>query len=336
MTPKEHETLLTAIKSNFKKSQSEIKHCYYPNCKQKPIQSHSISKKRILEKISDDGIVLMPDVSTLLSTGKLVEIGVGQASTLKCFCHEHDQKIFAPIDDKDYTIGNKEQEFLFAFRAASREFLTKEAAVQSNLNWKNSPYISMNETEVLDEFNIGQQLSIKDQSKTQKIFIDTYEKQKFNILRTVCVTIDGAYPIAASASFNLETDIEGNVINNVLGPDYNTQMMPCFLTLFPQDHKTFCLISYFSRNRKAYAFLNDINDKNHQEKCIIISNLLVSYVENFAINPTYWQSFPDKNKFLDVLLSSVMPHASLIEDRNFNLFTNAECSNQTNVSALTH
>lgn len=305
----------------FKKSQSEVRHCYCPGCKQPPIQSHSISKERVLNTISEKGQVLMLDKFSLLAN-ELVEVGVGQASTVKCFCSEHDQKIFAPIDNKDYTAGDKEQEFLFAFRAAARELLVKEAAVQVCNHWKKLDYYGNDAavTAILDEINVGQLLSVKDQNETRAIFTDTYQKHKFNAVCTMCIVFDGWYPVAASSSFCIERDLDGSLVNDVLVSGYNTRVKPCFLTIFPQKDKTYCLISYFNRDRKTYSFLNNIGDKSDQEKGVIVSNLLVGYAENLTIRPSFWQAFDNKEAFFAVRATSLMPHTSLIEDDSLNLF----------------
>lgn len=305
----------------FKKSQSEVKHCYYPDCKQPPIQSHSISKERVLGAVSEEGQVMMPDRFSPLAK-KMVKVGIGQASTVKCFCGEHDQKIFAPIDNEDYIIGNKEQEFLFAFRAAAREFLVKEAAVRTCNHWREPEYYGGDRVAVafIDELNEGQMLSIKDQDKTRCIFVDTYQKQKFNVIRTICIALDGWHPVAASSSFCIEVDSDGNLVNDVLESGYDTEVKPCFLTVFPQGDKTYCLISYFNRDRKTYNFLNSISSKDNQEKGVIVSNILVGYAENLAIGPSFWQTFDNKDAFFTVRATSLIPHMSLVEDSSLNLF----------------
>ena len=305
----------------FKKAQADVKHCYYLGCKQLPIRSHSISEQRVLSEISENGEVLTLDKFSLQSKA-LVPAGIKQASTVKCFCCEHDQKIFAPIDNKDYVIGDKEQEFLFAFRAAAREFLVKEAAVQTCDHWKKPEHYGNNRAAVafIDDLNKGQMLSIKDQSETRCVFMDTYQKQKFNAIRTVSVTLDGWHPVAASSSFCIEVDFDGNLVNDVLESGYNTKVKPCFLTIFPQKDKTYCLISYFNHDRKTYNFLNDINNKDNQEKGIIVSNLLVGYAENVAIGPSFGQTFVNKEAFFAVRATSLIPHTSLVEDSGLNLF----------------
>lgn len=79
------------------------------------INSHSISNKRILNKISDNGHVITYEV--ILKSGKLYfdfkEKGINNVSTFPGFCSEHDSDIFRLIDYFDYIEGDQQQEFLF-------------------------------------------------------------------------------------------------------------------------------------------------------------------------------------------------------------------------------
>lgn len=47
--------------------------------------------------------------------------GRKKATTFTGFCDYHDSKIFSPIENEDYVEENKEQEFLFAYRALAYE-----------------------------------------------------------------------------------------------------------------------------------------------------------------------------------------------------------------------
>ncbi len=95
------------------------------------IKAHSIQENKILKKIAVNGHVAMVAndritmVDGQIDTDNLVKIefiGKGKATTFQGFCREHDLEIFKPIELKDYIAGNKEQNFLFAYRNLAKEF----------------------------------------------------------------------------------------------------------------------------------------------------------------------------------------------------------------------
>ncbi len=314
----------------MKDSAITTKGCYFPKCKNNPIKAHSISNNKLLRGISEKGIVLRVDW-TPEEGCHLTKCGRGLASTFKGFCDEHD-KIFENIDTKDYTVGDIKQEFLFAMRGAAKELNAKETASASTnaiLSGNNRQGLCVIE-ELEDEmkvFNIGQCISIRDQNETKSILIDTLSKKKYHVLESARFVLDGYYPIVASSSFNMELDNDGNIINNVFPEAYSEKMKPCFFTLFPQGDKTFCIISYFRKHRRDYQFLKSLEDAKDTDKKVLISNILASYVENFFIKPSYWESlnYKTKKQLRYLLNKTILREASqrfvaLIEDAEFNIF----------------
>lgn len=314
----------------MKDSAIAVKGCYFPKCKNTPIKAHSISNNKLLKKISENGVVLRVDWSP--NEGfHLTTCGRGLASTFKGFCDEHD-KIFESIDTKDYTIGDIEQEFLFAMRGAAKELNAKEVAATSTeaiLSGNNRQGFCVVEElrGAMKEFDIGQRLSIKDQNETKRVLIDTFFKKKYHVLESARLIMDGYYPIVASSSFNMELDSDGNIVNNVFSEAYSEKMKPCFFTLFPQGDKTFCIISYFGKYRNDYQFLKNFEGASNVDKKVFISNILAQYVENFFVNPQYWKSLNYETKSqLDYLLNRTIlretsqKFTAPIEDTKFNIF----------------
>lgn len=259
--------------------------------------------------------------------GSLIETGRGVASTFSGFCGDHD-KIFHPIDNKDYTPGDTEQEYLFAFRAAAKEFTTRNALVHAtdtrmaNNQDQEFPLDDLG-LEMVDIFKRGFDMGLEDQKATRGTFVDTFLKTKYNVIETATLEIDEELPIAVSSTFNLEMTYEGDLINDLSPAGYGTRMKPCFLTIFPQGGKTYGLISYLRRDRGSYGFLKDLNDLDDGEKKVILSNLLTAHTENFTAEPTYWESLSDetKDKYSKLFANTMKAkHAPFVADATFSLF----------------
>lgn len=101
-------------------------------------------------------------------------------------------------------------------------------------------------------------------------------------------------------------------------------MAPLFLTVFPQNGKTYIILSYFARNKRRYKFLSEqILPKSVDEQKNIISNIIISYAENTAFSPILWRQFNRETQrkieemFFDTINDFDKP---LVWDKSLNLF----------------
>jgi hypothetical protein len=257
-------------------------------------------------------------------SGTLVETGRGAASTFGGFCGNHD-KIFHPIDNEDYSTGDLKQEYLFAMRAAAKELSTK-LTVQHTLNeqlQKGNLAGYPIDTTHLEIYSKGVDLGVKDLQSFRKVFIDTFPKSKFGVIETKVIVTDRELAMAASSTFNLELSPDGKVINDLSPSGYGNRVKPWFITVFPQNGKTYCLISYYRKDRKDFQFLDDMSKQSEAEKEVLISNLITGFTENFVMNPTHWRnlSYTTKTKYAEIYEGSMLTGPrDIIFDEAFNLY----------------
>jgi hypothetical protein len=113
--------------SNLRR-ESRVKECFCVSDQcSSIIKAHSIQNNRILKQIAEDGVVIQlqlvdNDGQTSIDIEK---IGRKVATISTNFCGFHDTNLFLPIESKDYQKNDKEQEFLFAYRAFAKEYHTK-------------------------------------------------------------------------------------------------------------------------------------------------------------------------------------------------------------------
>ena len=171
-------------------SMSATKGCYFIGCDQPTIRAHSISNKRLLLKLSKDGQVMHFDKNSS-DWGSLTETGRNAATTFQGMCGDHD-KIFHPIDNEDYSLNNAEQEYLFAMRAAAKEFSTRSGmvhATQERLATNQDQEFPMDDIglQMMDLFKPGFDLGLEDQKITRGMFIDTFKNGKYNVIETAVI-----------------------------------------------------------------------------------------------------------------------------------------------------
>ncbi|SDD22410.1 hypothetical protein [Halanaerobium congolense] len=329
------------FRSYFKK-QSQHKKCFYRDCKDKPILSHSIQNNKILNEIAKDGNVLKVEIEHSYEESKFVlkKEGRSTASTFKGFCGKHDNKIFTPIEEYDYKIGNKKQDFLFAYRALAKEYHIKKSVynmAEHFIDLSNEEYeevcnycdIETRDKDTLDKkfkkILLGTGDNLEKLENYKKIMNINLDKERYYKIQSDVVKLPNNHSITASSMFFMEYDNQGNLIN-----DFNrfTNMKPMFFTIFPQKNFTYIIFSYFKTDKNYYDFINSqiISQEVNFQKTII-SNILAIYVENFFVSPLLWEFLDEevKESFLYIFSNNIDFRAeSLLLDRNINLFINFE------------
>lgn len=276
--------LLSSIKRD-----SRIKECFCisDQCAAIIKRAHSIQNNRILTRIAENGFVIQLkslDIEGVFSVDP-EEIGRKAATISTNFCDFHDTKIFPPIESNNYQRNNKEQEFLFAYRAFAKEYHVKRES-------KNFYEIArqLDGGKYRDWFDLalkGTKIALEQMEREKIQFNNALNHSDFGIVGTYIIEFHGFYEIAASSSFAIEYDLNGNQINDL--SNFSKELKLTFLTVFPQGNKTFILISFYRKNKKIFSFIsNQIMKRSINEQKVIISNLLLAHVENLVLSPRLW------------------------------------------------
>lgn len=120
------------IKNIFKR-----KMCLYfdhETCDSEIIRSHTIQKRRALDRIALDGHVYgfgqTKKIDQFSNALSLQKISINDASTFYGFCKKHDNELFDVLDDSDFFPTIK-QAYLITYRTLIRELYTKNAATKT-------------------------------------------------------------------------------------------------------------------------------------------------------------------------------------------------------------
>lgn len=267
----------------------------------KPIGSHSISESRILKKISVDNHVW--HYSPSMEIGKR---SIKDVSVFGGFCHKHDS-IFYPIDNNDYTPGNREQEFLFFYRTFCRSFSNKTTLIKTY-----KQLIDFSEKDELGRINpyfdrvnissiqkswivfccnqeIKKEERILQNLKSLKNTIDHYYKVKrFDRVKSLVIEFDGEYGLAVGACSDIGMDFNGNSL---------PKDIPLSFTIFPQNNRTYTILSFLSKQSIYLDFLNTglLNEREKWQKRLI-SYFIANSTDNWALSPAIWDKLSDKTK----------------------------------------
>ena len=289
-------------KLNYEKQKSRISECIWGefqenSCKGKIVKAHSIQRRKILEKISDNGLIQTLELIT--ENGKLVtsfeSIGIAKFSTFTGFCQKHDKEIFQPIEDKIFN-QELEQKYIYAYRAVTKEYHTKKESLHitdkrlTELNNNNNQEMIF----PLQMKLIQDGMSLLEFKDISKFFQDNINKKVFLGMKNYYISFDQEYPIACSSTFipyydfignPLFTDEEKQQISLNANEPKDTKYL--FVNIFPENGKTHILISHFKNQKKKYKFLSKLIKLDGKNLKINISNMIINYIENIAFSPIY-------------------------------------------------
>jgi hypothetical protein len=118
----------------------------------------------------------------------------------------------------------------------------------------------------------------------------------------------------------LPYDVNGNSIKKVSSNHYKA---PLFITIFPQNGKTFVLLSYLKKDTGHFSFIErQIVNSGINLQQIIISNIVAKYISNFYISPLRWNSLSkiERDEITKNLNFSLSSGGSSFLDTDLNLF----------------
>lgn len=221
--------------------------------------AHSIQRRKILKNLSENNSVKQFKLNRF---EKNFDIPIKFASTFYGFCDCHD-KMFDPIEKKDYS-GDIEQNFLFAYRA-----------------FVYSSHIKL----VFNEFyDYGSQV-LNDINNTKKIFNKSILKKDYSIVVTDVIVFNYEYPIVVVSTSDLDYDYNGKDIVHS-----DSRMEEFFLTVLPQNGKTYILFSYFRDDSNLYGdIINQI--KKRTDIRSDLSVLIAGHCENVFFKPSYYEKY---------------------------------------------
>lgn len=130
-----HMYSLTAKHKEFFKVKECLAEADQASCSGQIVRAHILSRSQ-LKLIAENGhVIAVPNeaiaVMRMQRTGfEVAEIGIGDFSTLNCFCAAHDKRLFAPIEDLPMTFS-PEQLALLHYRAIIAEFYQRRSQSDS-------------------------------------------------------------------------------------------------------------------------------------------------------------------------------------------------------------
>lgn len=309
------DSALKQIKSNFGL-------CLWPEfkCTEKAIKAHSIQNAQILDLISEDGHLLMPEISLSLKSPPTInfnKVGKNKATTFTGLCSKHDKELFKPLDDHPFNQSDKQQLFLLAYKSVMRELWVKIKTardIQNQfLHTKNSNSFPNKEAHDYAENKAAIFMIEAYAFNVYKYtFDDIYTKQQYSELKHEILFIDNLLPSIATSSVYQHTK-----------QDYRDFPECISLNIFPNKNGIFIIFSYLDGHSKTIQpYLQTLLATNKHHQLYQVSKLVLQNCENFVLSPTFFNALSEsqREKIKDFFVSNMTIDKTNQDDPELYLF----------------
>lgn len=236
-----------------------------------------------------------PDVDGCLPYKR---IGLKQASTFTGFCAQHDAEMFRPLETQPF-IASKEQLFLLAYRALSKEIYAKRFALRS------IPLLRKGDVgrEPLEQVNLQRylylheqvlSLSLRDLETSQNDYQGTFLAGDYESFSAYLIFTDTVPGFAVSGGIHPEFDFQGKAIQDLATPDFLDFTTYTVLPLQPSG--VIALIWDSKRAKSCHKLAASLDALQKEDIPNAIVRFTYEHFENSYASPRWWEALREDQR----------------------------------------
>lgn len=262
------------------------------------INAHSIQNNGALSLIAKNSevYVISDNYNDLRKNHGLLSFrkkSVRKTSVFKGFCKEHDNKLFAPIDDTPLLPTN-EQVFLYAYRSLCREVFVKTNALQNYSETLDSFNGSTATKELIENHIIGTEHGLNNLLIEKGAYDKSLKKKTFQDIEYVLFHSSTKPNIVFSGGIFPDVGFNGEQLQSFL--DFNSKLSYitfCFAPTY--EGWGFLLAWHKESSTTCVPFIQTIklSFKNGNTLEDMMFRLLMTSCENLAFSPEWYESLKD-------------------------------------------
>lgn len=259
------------------------------------INAHSIQKNQSLSAIAAEGEVYMisskySDIKKHKGRLQFEKAGIKKASTFLGFCKDHDNELFAPIDDFPL-FPTDQQIMLYAYRSLCRELFVKQNSVELYKKKAHAHNTPLNVKNVLKGMLEGSYFGLNNLEKQKKWYDHSLGNKEYHSVRYVIFNFAHKPDIAFSGLLFPDFDFLGNKVQN-LG-DHSLQLELITFCSAPTNQGWAYIFAWHKNNATICEhYMRTLATLVHEEQKLedILFRLVVQCCENLAISPKWLES----------------------------------------------
>lgn len=301
----------------FSGHSSRLNRCLAPSvsCRELAIRAHSVQNGAVMARLHRNGHVKGPSPKVNKDESFSVvwqDIGRNLATTFEGFCSIHDAALFTAIDTRALDVTDREQLFLYAYRAVARELhASMEAAikVQSTYQQRIEAGIDKgNKPEAAGMMALERMFHAHSTYVYKTELDDALTNRRYEALTHEIVRLTNQVPtVAASVFFDLDTRPNEEEAPRVA------------LNIFPTSNdETLAIFSFTDHDAVAIReYVRDILKSDGTYQKYLLSRMLLMHAENFVIAPSIFDTWSAEKRaaILNFFLETVRFNSSKESER---------------------
>ena len=222
------------------------------------------------------------------------KVSANDATTETCFCDRHDNIAFAVIEKgaPDFDVNSEPMKFVYAYKAFIFEYYKQEVShkIFQQCFKKRPPVFQL--PQMVGLYRVSQ-LRLKEFEPVKRHFDSEILSGTYNGIETCVITIPERINFANYAFIAPDYDLNGRRIKHTK----KGVMHRIAITAFPEDTKSYILLSCLSTEKHIYAkFFEQINNAPLEKIKYYFSIILPLFSENMVLSPVLWNKWDDEIK----------------------------------------
>lgn len=295
-----------------KKLNNKKDKCNHPNCNEKAIGSHTVSKASNLLKISDinNCVYSIENPIFNINNNDLInfkKIGKNEASKYHLFCKKHDETLFEPFEKNNTLKITQKHCFLLHYRILNKALYLKQIlhnAYEKTLEDMNkleeivkteNLKIFIDKLEYISKIiGIESKQLISQKEELDKLLM----KRDYSNQSYYAIIINEIPEIQCSSTWIPMLDFNNNELFDL--DNHNLHIPSISIDILAYEDKGIILFTWNNSNEYTYSessvkFIKSLDNIANTEKFIAILYLIFGFNENIFISPTWFDKL-DSNK----------------------------------------
>jgi hypothetical protein len=274
-------------------------YCLHPqrnSCNGNIIQAHTIQRRGSLERISKNGHVytFKTDLAEILKTGmpKINLVGIKKASTFSGFCSHHDNELFKPVEEENFSI-NEETVFLLSYRVLCHELFLKRAWRESllyakeNLDKGKTLRQQIEIQDIADGYLLGVESSLEELSAIKIRYDEALVKCDYKSVRYYAIILDDFPTFVCSGFTQPIYDFHGNQLQDLA--DLSTVSENLAFSVIATNTGGIVIYSWIDQNTSSKRLIKSLANLTYHKQLNASVRFTFENFENLYISPNWWE-----------------------------------------------
>ena len=285
-------------------------------CDGRIVQAHMIPRSQLVQ-IAEQGHVhavptrLAPIAQMKRSGFRAEDIGIGNFSTLQCFCARHDKRLFAPLEDAALTF-TREQLTLLHFRAMAAEVYIRGNAEDAAAN-EGRKYLSSDPRRepFYEAFLIHSLAAIaaeEDFKRTENMI----NLPRYDEIRAAIIRFDATPVLLSVGAFRPLYDVIGTKLQN-----FSEEAAYIGMHILAVDKMPVVVFTWLKGQKPSQRFAKTFCLQPYRELTTLAVQTAFEYAEHTCMRHEWWMSLTKGWRALLLDRIEMANRAASVPDEDF-------------------